>query len=77
MLNTVEGACDRAPFYHVLCGSAGFCLGSLGGQASLRNTGYRGVVGKSWCVVGVGGFGWCKVGSFGERWSGTLSASFI
>ncbi len=46
------------------------------GWASLRDTSYRGVVGKSGCVVGVGGAGRYGVGSFGGGWSGALSVAF-
>jgi hypothetical protein len=76
-LYPVEGACNRAPFYHVFRGSDGFCaLSKSFGWASLRDTSYRGVVGKSGCVVGIGGAGWCRVGRFGGRWSGALTAAF-
>ncbi len=67
-LYTVEGACNRAPFYHVFRGSAGFsAMSGVLGCTSSCDTSYRGVVGKSGCVMGVGGVGWYGVGSFGER----------
>ncbi len=76
-LYTVEGACNRAPFYHIFRGFAGFCaISRVFGWASLRDNGYRGVLDKSGCVVGVDGVGWCRIGSCGERWSGALGASF-
>jgi hypothetical protein len=72
----VKGACNKAPFYHVLSGLAGFYILSwVFGWARFYDTSYRCVVGRNGRFVGAGGVDWNEINSCGGR-SGALNASY-
>jgi hypothetical protein len=77
-LCNVEGVCSKALFYNVFSGLPWFyAMYGVFGWASLYDTTYRCVMGRSGRFVWTGCVGWNGIGRCGGRWSGAFSAFLL